>query len=336
MSATENADFRHRPFRAARWAPGPHAQTLGARTLRHARGPTMQRESWTTPDNDVLELDFGPDPAPDAPLALVLHGLEGSSRRRYVLSACRELVAHGIRPVALNFRGCTGVPNRQARMYHSGETQDASFVLSRLRAENPHRRVGAWGFSLGGNVLVKLLGEQHDGGAGLVDAAVAMSVPFDLAAGGRLLENTHMGHLYAAYFLRSLRRKVRAKEGMLRRLIDIPAALRARTLREFDEVATAPLHGFRDADHYYATCSSGPFVAELRVATLLLQSLDDPFLPSEAVPATAAYGNPHITALLTDQGGHVGFLEGSPRSPRLWGEEAGASFLAGALGARRA
>lgn len=323
--------FEPRSFRPAPWAPGPHMQTLGARVFRSPRLPPMERARWELPDGDFLDLDFGPDPGPESPIALVLHGLEGSSRRRYVLSACRELLRVGVRPVAMNFRGCSGEPNRRARMYHSGETEDATFVLGRLRNEHPRRKVGAWGFSLGGNVLLKLLGERTDGGAALVDAAVAMSVPFDLAAGGVHLERTRMGRLYTAYFLRSLRKKVRAKVDVLRPHVDVSAALRARTLREFDDAATAPLHGFRDAEHYYDQCSGVRYLSGVRVPTLALQSLDDPFLPPGTVPVAALDENPSFTTLLTERGGHVGFLEGSPRRPILWGEETAASFLAEAI-----
>jgi predicted alpha/beta-fold hydrolase len=165
-----------------------------------------------------------------------------------------------------------------------------------------------------------------------MDAAVAMSVPFDLSAGGTHLERTLMGRLYTAYFLRSLRNKVRTKSDLLQAHMDVAAALRARTLREFDDAATAPLHGFRDADEYYDQCSGAGYLAGVRVPTLVLQSLDDPFLPAGAVPVAALGENPSFTTLLTARGGHVGFIEGSPRRPRLWGEETGASFLAEALG----
>ncbi|HKJ01034.1 MAG TPA: alpha/beta fold hydrolase, partial [Longimicrobiales bacterium] len=163
--------FEPPPFRPPFWAAGPHVQTLAARMLRSARGPAMVRERWELRDGDFLDVDVGPDPGPGAPLVLVLHGLEGSSRRRYVLSACRELLGLGLRPVAMNLRGCSGTMNRRPRFYHSGETHDPTFVLEGLRRAFPHRRVGALGFSLGGNALLKLLGERPDGGVGLVDAA---------------------------------------------------------------------------------------------------------------------------------------------------------------------
>jgi len=292
----------------------------------------MVRERWELPDGDFLDLDVGPEPeGAGAPLVLVLHGLEGSSRRRYVLSACRELLALGLRPVAMNFRGCSGTLNRRPRFYHSGETDDPAFVLRGLRRAFPGRKVGAMGFSLGGNALLKLLGERPDGGVGLVDAAVCVSVPFDLAAGGAYLERTWMGRMYTRYFLRSLRAKVRAKSDALAPRIDVPATLRARTLREFDDAATSLLHGFRDADDYYASCSSAGFIDGIRTPTLLLHSLDDPFLPPSAVPRATLEANPALTTILTDRGGHVGFIEGSPRSPTLWGEQQGARYLRAVL-----
>ena len=291
----------------------------------------MVRERWELPDGDFLDLDLGPDPAPDAPLVLLIHGLEGASDRRYMLSVCRELLARGIRPVAMNFRGCSGEMNRLARLYHSGETSDPSWVLARLRRDFPGRRLGALGFSLGGNVLLKLLGEREDGGAGLLDAAVAFSVPMDLAAGCQVLERTAMGRAYTSYFLRSLKRKVRAKASLLRGLIDLDATLASRTLPEFDDSATARLHGFRDASDYYRRCSSSAFVAGVRVPTLVLHALDDPFLPADAFPAAALTANPAVTVVVHDRGGHVGFMEGPPWAPRYWGDEEGARFLAEAL-----
>jgi hypothetical protein len=233
----------------------------------------------------------------------------------------------------MSFRGCSGEPNRTARFYHSGETGDPAFALELVRRRDPERRVGAVGFSLGGNALLKLLGERPDGGRGLVDAAAAISVPFDLAAGSRVLEMSRMGRMYTTYFLRSLRRKVRAKASLLADRIDVDAALAARTLRAFDDIATAPLHGFGDAARYYAECSSARFIDGIGVPTAVLHSLDDPFLPREAVPTAALEANPSVEAALTPRGGHVGFLSGTPWRPGFWAEEEAARFLASRLSA---
>jgi predicted alpha/beta-fold hydrolase len=318
-------------FRPPRWAAGPHAQTLMARVLRPDGGPDVERERLTTPDGDFLDIDWGPDPGPDAPIVLILHGLEGSSLRRYVRSVARALLVRGVRPVALNFRGCSGEPNRALRFYHSGETSDPSLVLAELRRRFPGRRLGAMGFSLGGNVLLKLMGEREDGGTGVLDAAAVMSVPYDLAAGCRLLERSLMGRAYAAYFLRLLKRKVALKAPELAEAVDIRAARRAGTIWSFDDVVTAPLHGFRGAADYYARSSSACFLATVGVPTLLVHAMDDPFLPPDAIPVRDAQANPHLTLSLSPGGGHVGFVEGTPWRPGFWADERVAAFIADRL-----
>lgn len=318
-------------FRPAWWAWGPHGQTLMARVLRSASGPTFSRERLETPDGDFVDIDWAPEPISGAPLALVLHGLEGSSRRGYVRSVCRALLGHGIRPVAMNFRGCSGEPNRALRSYHSGDTSDVAWLAGILRERYPERPLGAIGFSLGGNVLLKLLGERDDGGRALFDGAATMSVPFDLAAGSALLERSSLGWAYTGYFMHSLLGKVRAKKDRLAEVLDVDAALAARTIREFDERVTAPLNGFRDAAEYYEICSSARYLTSVRVPTLLLHALDDPFLPADAVPIALARSNRRLTLELAPTGGHVGFMEGAPWAPRFWADTAAAEFLAGAL-----
>jgi len=233
-------NFELRPFLPARWSPGPHAQTLMARAMRSPEGPEYRRERVETPDGDFLDLDWAPEPVDGAPIVLVLHGLEGSTKRRYVRNVCRELLSHRVWPVCLNFRGCSGEPNRKEHFYHSGETGDARLVLELLQRRYPERRRGALGFSLGGNVLLKLLGEDPVAAHGLVHCAVAMSVPYDLAAGSRQLERSAMGRFYTAYFMRSLRDKVRMKGDRLAGLLDLERVLRTKTIWDFDEFATAP------------------------------------------------------------------------------------------------
>jgi predicted alpha/beta-fold hydrolase len=322
------------PFQAPAWLRGPHAQTVGGKFLRGDPGVPLERERLALPDGDFVDLDFGPEPEAGSrrdavPVALVLHGLEGSALRSYMRQTYGELLRRGIRPIGLNFRSCSGEPNREARLYHSGDTEDLRTVVARLRERFGGRALGAVGFSLGGNVLLKYLGEA--GAASPIGAAVAISVPYDLGAGAAALERGLMSRVYSAYFLRMLRRKVLAREAALGEHIDVPVTLRARTLRQFDEAATAPLHGFADADDYYTRSSSGPFLPGIRVPTLLLHALDDPFLPAERVPVQAAADNPSIVAAFPDTGGHVGFIQGTPRQPRFWAEEEAARFLGEAL-----
>jgi len=323
--------FEPRPFRPPVWARGPHLQTLLARALRSSERVPLRRERLETPDGDFLDLDWGLDSSSTSPIVLILHGLEGSTERRYVRNLCRELSGHGILPVAMNFRGCSGEPNRLPRFYHSGETGDPRFVLDVLKERFPGRPLGAFGFSLGGNILLKMLGEDGSAGEERLQAAVAMSVPYDLAAGCRLLETTRMGHFYSWYFLRSLRSKARAKEDMLRRIIDVDAALAATSIRRWDDLATAPLHGFEDAAAYYTASSSVHYLEAVAVPTLLQHAADDPFLPEAAIPRESAAANPHIDLHVHPFGGHVAFMDGSLRSPSFWGEEEGARYLAARL-----
>ena len=320
--------FVARDFRPALWAPGPHAQTLLARVLRPAEWPPARRERLLTPDDDFLDLDWGVDPGPGSPIVLVIHGLEGSARRRYVRNACRELERSGLWPVALNLRGCSGEPNRALHFYHSGKTDDPAFVLATLRERHPGRKIGALGFSLGGNMLLKLMGERDDGGLGLLDAAVAMSVPYDLAAGCALLERSPMGRAYSAYFLRSLKGKVLLKRDRLGRVLDLEGAAAARTIWEFDDRVTAPLHGFESAAAYYEESSSVRYLSGIDTPTFLLHAVDDPFLPPDSIPHRETEANPVLVLALERCGGHVGFLEGTPWDPSFWAEEEAARFLA--------
>jgi len=321
-----------RRFRPAWWLPGGHLQTLGGKYLRSVPDLPLERERWETPDEDFLDLDFGPDPNPDQPLVLILHGLEGFSRRPYVLHAMGVLAEAGVASVALNFRGCSGEPNRRPRLYHSGETEDPSFVLGRLRERWPQRPLGALGFSLGGNVLLKLLGERDDGGTGLLGAAATISVPFDLETGVRYLEGTRLGQLYTDYFLKQLKKKVQAKAELLAPILDLPSVMATETLRAFDDLATAPLHGFKGAVEYYSLSSSNQFLPNIQLPTLLIQARNDPFLPACAIPLESMEENPFITPLISSGGGHVGFLRGMiPGRPRFWAEEQVRDFLVEAL-----
>jgi predicted alpha/beta-fold hydrolase len=281
-----------------------------------------------TPDGDELWIDHVDGPAA-APRLLILHGLEGSSYSVYaqgLLAAARRL---GWRASALNFRSCARepenpmrwIPNRRARLYHSGETTDLAFVVSRLAAEGSEAPLFAAGISLGGNVLLKWLGENP--GQRAVTAAATVSVPYDLGAGGRYMESG-LGPRYVAHLLSSLKLKAadhakRFAEAAER--IDLPRALRARSFFEFDDSATAPLHGFAGARDYYARSSSLGFVGRITTPALCISAEDDPFLPSSVLDAVEAEKSAAVTLWRTKQGGHVGFVGGGLR-PRHWAEEA--------------
>ena len=333
-SHTPDIHFQPRAFHPASWLPGPHFQTIGGKFLRPRPDLGAERLTIETPDGDFLDLDLGPDPGEDAPVVVVLHGLEGSTARSYMKVAMWEITRRGMRAIGMNFRSCSGRPNRLPRFYHSGDTGDLAFLLEVLGDRFPDRRLGAMGFSLGGNVLLRYLGDVSTGAPAELRAAVAISVPFDLREGTRRLEERRMGRVYTHYFLRSLRRKALAKQEILGDVLDLERVMAARTLREFDDAATAPLHGFRDAWEYYELASSAPVLPRIRVPTLLLHALDDPFLPPEAVPVDAARESPWLLGVFPPLGGHVGFVEdGSPLHPRFWAESEGARYLSEALDA---
>ncbi len=245
-----------------------------------------------------------------------------------MVEAARQCAARGLRAVALNFRGRGGEPNRRPRAYHAGETGDLAFLLRTLQHRAPEAPLAAIGFSLGGNVLLKYLGERGARARDELRAAAAVSVPFDLAASTARMERG-IGRFYAHRFLASLRAGVRAKAANGPLPCDLPAALAARTLREFDEVVTAPLHGFRGAGEYYERCSSRRYIGSIRVATLLLQARDDPFHPTVSELEAAVSANRALTSGFVDQGGHVGFVEGPhPMAPRFWAEAEAVRFVA--------
>lgn len=328
----DRTGFTADPFRPAWWLPGAHAQTIAGRLLRDRNANGLRRERVETPDGDFLDLDFAPGVMAGEPVVLLLHGLEGSAHRGYALNTYRELAARGIGAVGLNFRSCSGEVNRLPRSYHSGETGDLDFVLGWLRSRLPGSRFGAIGFSLGGNVLLKWLGEQRDAALDRVVACAAVSVPFDLAECERALDSTTMGRFYVRRFLKTLIAKAEAKAGIIGDAIDLDRVRAADSFRAFDDAATAPLHGFADAAEYYAACSSATFLPHIRVPTLVLHAEDDPFMPGPRAPLDAIHGNPMLEPVITPHGGHVGFIAGQPGAPRYWAEQQAARFLADRLG----
>ncbi len=313
------------------WARGHHAQTLGARLLRPKGRVPLRRERWDTPDGDFVDLDFvDVEGLREDCLVLLLHGLEGSARSGYAYQIYEELSRQGFQTVGLNFRSCSGELNRGLRLYHSGETEDPRWVLGRLKERFPQKRLAAVGISLGGNVLLKFLGESGENSG--LDVAVAWSVPFELSEGADFME-TGFAQTYVTRLLRSLKKKVRTRSEELRPLVDFERTLRARTFREFDDAATAPLHGFEGAADYYARSSSAAFLGAITTPTLVVHSADDPFLPVEAIPETALKANPMLTPLITEQGGHVGFITGAnPLKPVFWAESVIADWLVERLG----
>ena len=334
-SSTKQADwFELEPFQPGFGLANPHAQTLWDTVRPDGRGVSFQRERIETPDGDFLDMDIahvrGYDLGDNAPVIMLLHGLEGSARRPYALEAYRHLAERGIRAVGMNYRSCSGEMNRTARLYHAGETDDVAVAHDWLDQRFPGVPKGMIGVSLGGNVLLKYLGERREELGIRLRAAVAISPPFDLAMGSDSVHESS-ARRYLPGFLRSLKAKVRARESLLSGRIDVARTLAAETMREFDDACTAPLFGFADADDYYARCSSRRFLAGVRTPTLVLRAEDDPIIPAADIPYDLFALNPALTSGITQRGGHVGWVEGRPFAHRRWAERQAARFLAACL-----
>jgi uncharacterized protein len=286
------------PYRAPWWLPGGHLQTLYA-ALGPAPRVAWRRERWDTPDGDFIDLDWAAEGA--GPLLVLFHGLEGGSSSHYARKIAAQAQARGWCCVVPHFRGCSGPANRLARAYHSGDSAELDWILRRLRPDC------AAGVSLGGNVLLKWLGEQGDGAAPIVRRAVAVSAPVDLAASGHALERGLNRALYARHFLATLRAKAVDKVARHGLALDARRIARACTLHDFDDRVTAPLHGFRDADDYWARASSAPWLERIRVPTLLLNALNDPFLPRAALERATRRVAAHVVLEFPASGGHAGF-----------------------------
>jgi len=313
------------PFRPAWGAAGPQRQTLLAHLVRRPRPPPLRRERVDTHDGDFIDLDWLEAPK-EAPHVVVLHGLEGTPGSGYVRATLNEIARRRWGAVAMAWRSCSGEPNRALRSYCSGETEDPRLVCTRIREAGVRGPLFAIGFSLGGNALLKLLAET--GVDAPVDAGVAVSTPFDLAACARALDAPWgSGAIYRREFLRTLRRKALGK---LREHpacgLSAGAVRRARTFHAFDDAFTAPSNGYRDADDYYARASSGPLLEHIRRPVLCISAADDPMVPPETLPASIS--NPAVQLLRTRRGGHVGFLAGSLIHPRFWAEAQAVEFLA--------
>jgi len=287
------------------WLPGGHAQTMWPLLIKGPL-PRYRRQRWETPDDDFIDLDWI-DGRPGTPCVVLFHGLEGSSRSHYARRLMQALGDMGWHGVVVHFRGCSGEPNRLLRAYHSGDSAEIDWILRRLHALG-WPALYAVGVSLGGNALLKWLAEQGAGAAGLIDAAAAVSAPLDLAAANAAL-SSGFNLVYARHFLRTLVPAARAKASRFPGRIDMQRAARARTLRDFDDAVTAPLHGFLGADDYYARSSAGPLLGGVRLPTLLLHAANDPFLPPAALPRRDRLPGA-VTLELTDRGGHVGFVHG--------------------------
>ncbi len=313
-------------FRPAWWLANPHLQTLWPRFMRKDPPITLERERVELPDGDFLDLAWTSNA--NGPIVCVLHGLEGGAASPYAQGILRAIERRGWRGVLLQFRGCSGELNRLPRSYHSGDTGDLAHVLALLGERHPGQPLAAVGYSLGGNVLLKYLGER--GKETGLNAAVAVSVPFLLADSADRLDRG-FSRLYQRLLLTSLKLKTEAKCRRMRMPIAIEKLDGCRNFRQFDELVTAPLHGFKDAAHYYAESSSRPFLRAILVPTLILHAADDPLMTAAVIPSAAEL-SPSVRLELSRRGGHVGYVTGRwPWAARYWLEDRIPEFLAAYL-----
>ena len=310
------------PFAPAWWVPGAHAQTLWGKFARQTPLPPGRMERWATPDDDFLDLYRIPG-ASTAPRLLVLHGLEGTTRSHYARGILSRAAQVGWGADLLIFRGCGGELNRQPRFYHSGETSDLAFVAHRIAIEFPAAPLFVVGYSLGGNVLLKWLGEPGADHPSTLRAAAAVSVPYDLEAGARFIQKG-FSKVYEQHFLRTLKLKAAAKLDRFPGAFDRAALAAVDTIVAFDDAVTAPLHGFAGAHDYYSRSSSLGFLSSVRLPTALVSAYDDPFLPPEVLRAVErnARDNPVFAVSFSASGGHVGFVAGhNPARPTYYSED---------------
>jgi predicted alpha/beta-fold hydrolase len=289
-------------FSSPWWLPGGHLQTLYA-SLRPPPRIALERSRWDTPDGDFIDVDFAGDARAARRLAL-FHGLEGCSDSHYARAIAAHAARRGWRVAIPNWRGCSGEANRKPRAFHSGDSEEVHWVLQKMRP------TCAIGISLGGNALLKWLGEQGEDAKALVRRAATVSAPIDLPAAGRALDRGLNRFLYTRHFLSTLKPKALAKLERFPGLYDAARVRAARCFRDFDDTVTAPLHGFRGVDHYWSAASSGPWLERIRVPTLLVNARNDPFLPAHALVAAAQKAAPSVVLEFPRTGGHAGFVCG--------------------------
>lgn len=300
---------------------GKHLQTIFPSALRSVRGVVYQRERIGTPDGDFLDLDWARNG--NGRLAVVSHGLEGNSTRPYVLGAVRALGRRRWDALAWNFRGCGGEPNRTLRLYHSGATEDLGTVVGHVLGQEDYRCIALVGFSLGGNMVLKYLGERGEAVPEEIKAAVTFSVPLDLRDGAERMGQWE-NRIYMRRFLRQLRGKVETKARQFPGQVSIEGYEEIRDFRGFDDRYTAPLHGFRDAEDYWKRCSARFFLREICRPALIVNARNDPFLGEGCYPVEEAGASPWVFLEMPDEGGHVGF---SRWQEECWSEERAGDFL---------
>ncbi len=298
-----------------------HVQTIFPVLFRRINSVSYQRERITTFDDDFLDLDWSVKN--NNRLAIVSHGLEGSTDRAYVKGMVKALNDNGWDALAWNYRSCSGEPNRTLRMYHNGVTDDLAWVIQHAKSQNRYKEIALIGFSLGGNLT--LLHAGKDRPDPIVKKAIAFSAPCDLAESAKVIARPS-NKIYMKRFLVLLHQKVKAKKKLMPDLIDDAGYHKIKDFKDFDDRYTAPIHGFKNANDYWEKCSSKPHIPNITIPTLIVNAIDDPFLPDACIPIKEANQNKNITLCATKAGGHVGFISFN-RKNMYWSEKTAIEFL---------
>jgi predicted alpha/beta-fold hydrolase len=300
-------------YRAPAWLPGGHAQTIWPVLVSHrlsGTAPQYRRERWTTPDGDFIDVDIQAASRPEARWLVMFHGLEGSSRSQYAEAFAREAAAAGLHFAVPHFRGCSGELNLAPRAYHSGDYEEVGWILDRLRERSGAPLLAA-GISLGGNALLRWVEEAGDSAARVAASVAAVCSPVDLAAGGHAIGRGFNRLVYTRMFLATMKPRALARLERHPGLFDAERMRAARDLYEFDNLFTAPLHGFRDTEDYWARASAKPHLHRIRIPALVLNARNDPFVPAWSLPHAHEVGE-RVTLWQPPHGGHVGFPAGAP------------------------
>ena len=302
-------------YRAPAWLPGGHLQTIWSALYarrRQFRALPLIRERWITPDGDFVDVDWRREDvvlSNDAPLLVLFHGLEGSSSSHYAEAFAQEVQAKGWRMAIPHFRGCSGEINWAPRAYHSGDFEEVAWMLDRFRKQHAGP-VFAVGISLGGNALMRWAGEMGQAATRVVNGIASVCSPIDLSASGHAIDTGFNKAVYARMFLASMKPRAMQKLQQFPGLFDPQELLAANTLYAFDDVFTAPLHGFKDAGDYWTRASAKPGLSQVQVPALVLNARNDPFIPATSLPNQAQVSQ-HVTLWQPETGGHVGFASGN-------------------------
>lgn len=301
-----------------------HIETIFPALFRRVKDVKYQRERIETPDEDFLDLDW--IKGNSKKLVIISHGLEGNSTRPYIKGMARAFSKHGYDVLAWNFRGCSDEINKQLRFYHSGATDDLDLVIDHALQQD-YEDICLIGFSLGGNLTLKYIGEQAAGIKKVISKAVAFSVPLDLYSSCvKISESSNF--LYSRRFLNNLKAKVLSKAQVMPDKLGTGALSKIRTLKDFDDHYTAPLHGYKDAMDYYNACSSIHFLKKISIPTLIVNAKNDPFLSEQCYPEEVLKDHPYVTFEAPERGGHVGFTEFN-KEGLYWSEKRALSFIEG-------